>query len=204
VALKMSPEEFSRTYNVSRETISRLQIYHDLLIKWQKAINLISPKTLNDIWMRHFADSAQLSGMIPRNAIVSDLGSGAGFPAMILAVMRPDLKITLIESDSRKCEFLKNVSRETKCAVTIYNERIEKFLGKAAAPDFITARAFASLSDILEAVPDNCSKATLLLLKGKTALEEVKEAKRRFNFEFEDFASQTDPGARILKVSLRS
>lgn len=197
----MSPEEFARAYNVSRETISRLQIYHDLLVKWQKAINLVSPKTLEDVWARHFEDSAQLTSHIPQNAKITDLGSGAGFPALVLAIVRPDLKVSVIESDSRKCEFLKNVSRETKCALTVSNERVEKILGKDDVPDFITARAFASLSDILEMVPESCRTATFLLLKGKTALEEVTEARKRFDFECEDFASQTDPEARILKIS---
>ncbi len=202
--LKMSPEVFARTHNVSRETISRLQIYHDLLVKWQKAINLVSPKTLDDIWARHFTDSAQLARHIKSGARVVDLGSGAGFPGMVLAIMRPDLEMILIESDNRKSEFLKNVSRETKTPVTVSNERVEKILGaEDRVPDVITARAFAALPVILGMIPENCRGAELLLLKGKTALDEVAEAAKAFDFECVDMPSCTDGDARILKISFR-
>lgn len=200
----MSPEEFAFAHNVSRETISQLQIYHDLLVKWQKAINLVSPTTLDDIWARHFTDSTQLAGHIKPGALVADLGSGAGFPGMVLAIMRPDLKMILIESDNRKSEFLKNVSRETKTPVTIYNERVEKILGaEGKVPDIITARAFAPLTTILKMIPENCRGAELLLLKGKTALDEVAEAAKTFDFECSDMPSRTDNDAKILKISFR-
>lgn len=198
----MSPEEFARVHNVSRETISRLQIYHDLLVKWQKAINLVSSKTIEDVWLRHFTDSAQLAAHLRQGAQVADLGSGAGFPGMVLAIMRPDLKMILIESDNRKSEFLKNVSRETKTPVTIYNDRVEKILGvNGVNPDVITARAFAPLSTILAMIPENCQGTDLLLLKGKTALDEVAEAAKSFDFEYSDMPSRTDNDAKILKIS---
>jgi 16S rRNA (guanine527-N7)-methyltransferase len=206
----MSPEEFGKAFNVSRETISRLQVYHDQLVKWQKAVNLVSPKTIDDIWGRHFADSAQLAGVIPQNSKVADLGSGAGFPGLVLAVMRPDLQMKLIESDNKKSEFLKNVSRETKSTVAVLNDRVEKFLGQGeqnsgwGIPDFITARAFAPLVDIIEMIPENCRSATLLLLKGKTAMQEIQDAASRFEFNYEDFPSVTDSEARILKITFRS
>src|SRR5262245_1521225 len=108
----MQPEEFQKIWNVSRETFQRLEVYAELLKKWQRAINLLSPGTLENIWDRHFADSIQITNLIPMGMKkVVDLGSGAGFPAMVLSIARPDLDIHLIESDSRKCEFLKNVSR---------------------------------------------------------------------------------------------
>jgi 16S rRNA (guanine527-N7)-methyltransferase len=202
---EMSPEDFARTYNVSRETISRLQTYHDLLVKWQKAINLVSPKTIDNIWSRHFADSAQLSESIPQNSRVVDLGSGAGFPGLVLAVKRPELKVTLIESDNKKSEFLKNVSRETKSQAVVVNDRVENFLKQGGeAPDFITARAFAPLEKIIEMIPDNCRGAVLLLLKGKTAMDEIKDAANRFEFNYEDFASHTDSEARILRITFRN
>ncbi len=206
---KMSPskyggQEFASTYNVSRETIGRLQIYHDLLIKWQKAINLVSPKTLGEIWFRHFADSAQVSDHIPKNSSVADLGSGAGFPGLVLAIMRPDLEIHLIESDLRKSEFLKNVSRETKSTVKVYNDRVEKILGAGVMPAIITARAFAPLTEILEMIPENCRAAQLILLKGRMALEEAEEARKTHQFDMIDIASRTDPEGKILKISFRS
>ncbi len=198
----MSPEDFARAFNVSRETISRLQAYHDLLIKWQKAINLVSPKTLEDIWERHFADSAQLAIHIPENIKVADLGSGAGFPGLVLAVMRPDLEIHLVESDSRKCEFLKNVSRETKTKVQVHSNRVENIVA-GIAPGYITARAFAPLEELLGLIPESCRGAPLLLLKGRQAQEEAAAAARKFDFDMEDFPSLTDPDARILKIIFR-
>jgi 16S rRNA (guanine527-N7)-methyltransferase len=198
----MSPEKFLAAFNVSHETISRLQVYHDTLVKWQKAINLVSPKTMNEIWERHFADSAQLSVLIPEGASIADLGSGAGFPGLVLAVMRPDLQVSLIESDNRKSEFLKNVSRETKSPVTVYNDRVERVLS-SMTPQFFTARAFAPLTEILGMIPESCRGATLLLLKGKIAREEAEEAGKHFAFDFEEIASKTDPEARILKVTFR-
>ena len=99
--------------DVSREMREKLEIYHRLLLKWQKAINLISPRTIQEAWIRHFADSAQLTRYIPvasdvsrESSIVADLGSGAGFPGLVLAMLRDDLDIHLIESDQRKCQFL--------------------------------------------------------------------------------------------------
>jgi 16S rRNA (guanine527-N7)-methyltransferase len=197
----MSPENFARTFNVSRETISRLQTYHDLLVKWQKAINIVSPKTLDEIWERHFTDSAQIADRIPQNAKVADLGSGGGFPGLVLAIMRPDLEIHLIESDGRKSEFLKNVSRETKSSARVHNDRVENIL-EQVKPDIITARAFAPLAEILE-MAGGCPGARLLLLKGKMAMEEVEEARKKFNFDCADFPSQTEPGAKILEISCR-
>jgi 16S rRNA (guanine527-N7)-methyltransferase len=198
----MSPEEFAKAFDVSRETISRLQAYHDLLVKWQKAINIVSPKTLDEVWSRHFADSAQLAERIPQNAKVADLGSGGGFPGLVLAIMRPDLEIHLVESDLRKSEFLKNVSRETKSAARVHNDRVENIL-ESIGPDIITARAFAPLVEILE-MTKSVPGAPLLLLKGKMALEEVEEARKKFNFECADFPSRTEEGAKILEISNRS
>jgi 16S rRNA (guanine527-N7)-methyltransferase len=197
----MLPEDFAGAFNVSRETISRLQTYHDLLVKWQKAINIVSPKTLDDIWGRHFTDSAQIAERIPQNSKVADLGSGGGFPGLVLAIMRPDLEIHLIESDNRKSEFLKNVSRETKSAARVHNDRVENIL-EQLKPDIITARAFAPLVEILE-MAGACPGARLLLLKGKMAMEEVEEARKKFNFDCADFPSRTEPGAKILEISMR-
>lgn len=198
----MSPEEFAQAFDVSRETISRLQAYHDLLVKWQKAINIVSPKTLDEIWSRHFADSAQLAERIPQNAKVADLGSGGGFPGLVLAIMRPDLEMHLVESDLRKSEFLKNVSRETKSGARVHNDRAENVL-ESIGPGIITARAFAPLVEILE-MTKSVPGAPLLLLKGKMALEEVEEARKKFNFECADFPSSTEQGAKILEISNRS
>lgn len=114
--------------NVSRETEARLRQYQALLLKWQEKINLISPGTMKDSWARHFQDSLQILPLVPDGpARLYDLGSGAGFPGLVLAIARPDLAVTLIESDAKKCAFLQAVSRETGVKVTIDNCRIGKF-----------------------------------------------------------------------------
>ena len=139
--------------DVPRESIEKLDTYHALLLKWQKAINLISPKTIDDAWVRHFADSAQLSGYIPEGAkTIMDWGSGAGFPAMVLAMLRPSLDVHAVESDERKCQFMRTVSRETSVPIRIHTQRIEALELDSVNPDIITARALASVSVLLDYV----------------------------------------------------
>ena len=236
----MQPDDFQKLFDVSRESMARLAAYHALLLKWQKAINLVSPGTLETAWQRHFADSAQLSQFIPSSRPeasrseagvegspcssakegrsldfardedrggrddgvfrVADLGSGAGFPGLVLALLRPDLDVHLIESDERKAQFLKTVSRETGTAVTIHNARIEDVL-PSIAPDVITARAFASLADILQICAPVLAQNTglqMVLLKGQKAGEEIVAARQKFSFELASHSSQTDPMAQIL------
>jgi 16S rRNA (guanine527-N7)-methyltransferase len=199
----MQPEEFQTVFNVSRETLERLKTYEALLHKWQKAINLVSPESLKDSWQRHFADSAQLADLIPKNARVADLGSGAGFPGLVLAMLRPDLEIHLMESDGRKCEFLKNVSRETQTRITVHNDRVEK-IAESIRPDVITARAFAPLKDILaltESVAAQNAHLMYVLLKGRGAEEEVEEALKTYDFTNEYRPSSTEKDARILTIT---
>ncbi len=187
--------------DVSRETISRLELYKDLLIKWQRRYNLISPKSIDVLWERHFEDSLQLLRYISYecNTIV-DLGSGAGLPGMVLAIAathRP--QVTLIESDTNKCIFLENVSRETKVDVKIINGRIES--AKNIRGDLIVARGLASLSKLFEySEPLIKKNATLLFLKGERFENEVQEAKIKWNFDLEIFSSLTDSTGRILKI----
>jgi 16S rRNA (guanine527-N7)-methyltransferase len=198
----MQPEDFQNRFDVSRETLARLQTYHDLLLKWQRAINLVSPATIPEAWNRHFADSAQLSSLIAREARVADLGSGAGFPGLVLAVMRPDLEIHLIESDERKGQFLRTVSRETKTDVKIHTARIVNVIGEIA-PQVITARAFASLEEILEATESESIRNPELahiLLKGRGVEQEVEEAARNYSFAESYAPSVTDKDARILTI----
>lgn len=181
---------------------AKLKAYQALLLKWQKAINLVSPSTLDKAWHRHFHDSLQLASFVPRETSVADLGSGAGFPGLVLAIARPDLKVHLIESDERKGQFLKTVSRETQTVVQIHTARVEKLLPDLQV-DIITARAFASLESICDYVTVAAEKnpaLTMLLLKGRDAAQEIKEARRSYNFDVETIPSQTEEGAFILKV----
>ena len=193
--------------DVSRETREKLEIYHALLLKWQKAINLVSPKTIDEAWMRHFADSAQIDHHIPfdvsrESRIVFDLGSGAGFPGLVLAIMRPDLRVRLIESDERKCQFLKTVSRETNVNVMVHNSRIED-VQSDICPDLITARALADLKTLLEYIePWSLASPNLqcLFLKGARVDDELEEARKHFFFDCEQLPSLSDRQARILHL----
>ncbi len=191
---------------VSRETLERLQVYHGLLIKWQEKINLVSPATIPEAWERHFIDSAQLLPYLsPMPSTLYDLGCGAGFPGLVLAIMRPDLAVTLIESDAKKCAFLQTVSRETGVPVTIQNSRIEAATEKLLPPDFITARALASLTELLNYVRpwlEQRPDMRLIFPKGAQFQTEIDAAKEAgWAFDMIEKPSQTDKSARILLLS---
>lgn len=193
----MTPEDLQKSTGVSRETLARLEIYAALLQKWQKAINLVGPATLPDLWRRHMLDSAQLFPLIPPHARrLADFGSGAGFPGLVLAIMgAPD--VHLIESDQRKCVFLDTVARETGTTVTIHRKRLEDIAGLNA--DVITARALAPLTKLLEyAQPLAQKDAICLFLKGQTADTELTEAKSVWYIEAETQPSATDHAASVL------
>lgn len=188
---------------VSRETLDRLRRYHALLLKWQEKINLVSPYTIPQAWERHFEDSAQVAPLLPAgiNALY-DLGSGAGFPGLVLAIMRPDISVTLIESDAKKCAFLQTVSRETNTAVAIQNIRIESASQALPAPDLVTARALSSLSELLDyAAPWLAQKPDIVFIfpKGAGAQGEIEAAKSAgWTFDLTEIKSETEAGARIL------
>lgn len=189
---------------VSRETRERLAAYEALLHKWQKTLNLVGPATLPEAQQRHFTDSAQLLPLIPAQAkTLFDLGSGAGFPGLVLAILRPDLAVHLVESDERKAMFLRTVSRETGVPVTVHDSRIES-LQIDAQPDIISARALAALDRLLGwCAPWAAANPDLVMIfpKGKNAAEETENAQTNYSFAVDEYASQTDPAARILRVS---
>ncbi len=188
--------------SVSRETQERLKTYLALLEKWQAKINLVSPATLPDAWERHFVDSAQLEPLIPNEAeTLYDLGCGAGFPGLVLAILRPALSVSLIESDSKKCAFLQTVSRETGVAVMVENNRIEAAAARLPAPDVITARALASLAKLLDyCAPWIAANPDLVLIfpKGAQAQAEIDEAAQKWDFLIETSQSSTDAAGQIL------
>lgn len=195
-------KDFDTLFDVSRETFDKISTYHALLLKWNKAINLVSPKTLDEAWHRHFIDSAQVSQYIPQGTkIYADLGCGGGFPGLVVAMMRPELSVHLVESDERKCQFMRTVVRETGLSnVTIHTKRIEHAYDDVA-PDFITARALASLKELLiycmpwvEKNPD----LGFAFMKGMRADEEIAEAQENTLFEYENYGSITDKHARIV------
>jgi 16S rRNA (guanine527-N7)-methyltransferase len=200
-------EDFARAFDVSRETIVKLRTYAELLAQWQKTINLVAPGTLPDIWSRHFADSAQLLALAPPDAKRwLDLGSGAGFPGLVVALMlaeRPEARVALIESDTRKAAFLAEVARRTGAPVDIFPRRIENSAtqAKLAPVDVITARALAPLPRLLELAQPYFSTATVgLFPKGREAAAEVEAARAAWNFTSALEPSSTDKDSRIVVV----
>lgn len=181
--------QFAAACPVSDEILEKLSRYHALLLKWQKAINLVSSSTLSDLWRRHFLDSAQLAPLLPgRAGTLVDLGSGAGFPGMVLAMMCPDVAVHLIESDTRKCAFLRAASRETSTPVSIHNVRIAQITGsdEIPVPDVVTARALAELKTLLDyAYPWALKNPALemLFLKGAKAGQEICAAQKAYQFD---------------------
>lgn len=190
--------------DVSRETSERLAIYLKLLRRWNKKINLVAPATLKDAASRHFDDSLQLIEHAPEGAKKwIDLGSGGGFPGLVIAIdaadRRPDLFVTLVESDQRKSVFLRTVLRETGVKAQVLSERIESI--PAAPHDVISARALAPLAPLLRLSERFLSaNTTCLFLKGRKHQEELAEAAQHWHFTHEAVASQTDPESALLIV----
>jgi len=193
----MTRDQFLSAFPVSRETAERLQSYADLLVKWQAKINLVGPATIPDLWRRHFLDSAQLQRLLPAGPIL-DLGSGAGFPGMVLAILRDD-PVHLVESDARKCAFLREVARLTNAAATIHNCRIESLSPFPVTA--VTARALASVASLLSLAEGFLSPSTeCLFLKGEKLEDELTEAAKDWKMTTERIQSLSDPQGIILRV----
>lgn len=197
-------DRFQTAFNVSRETMQRLKTYESLLLRWNPAINLVSNATLPHIWDRHFADSAQIWDMrsdSARNWL--DLGSGAGFPGLVIAVLAaeqaPDLHVTLVESDARKATFLANTAREMQIDVTIHTERAENLVPQDA--DIISARALAPLNKLLGyAARHRSGRSICLFPKGANHDCELTQARKCWTFDLQKTPSKTGSGGVILKI----
>lgn len=207
-------DAFASTFKVSRETLRRLNLYESALRLWQPKINLIANATLDTVWQRHFADSAQLLALVPAGAkSVVDLGSGAGFPGLVLAILLAGAaedagqglspRVTLVESDGRKCAFLREVARQTGTAVDILSTRIENpetqaKLGKA---DVITARALAPVDRLLGlAAPLFGDETVGLFLKGRGVSAEIEAARALWAFDVALVGSLTADDANIVVI----
>jgi 16S rRNA (guanine527-N7)-methyltransferase len=186
--------------NVSRETHERFSRFHDLLIRWQNKINLISPDTVNDIWNRHILDSLQLANFISdRSKKIVDMGAGAGFPGLILAIYGYE-NVTLIESDAKKISFLKEASRITSTVVSLEHKRLEEV--KLSSPDFILARACSELSSLLEYASLFIShETTCLFHKGKNYSKEIEDANEEWQFDHTLLPSVTSDQGVIVQLS---
>lgn len=195
----MTPAAFQAATGVSRETLDRLTLYADLLVKWQKKINLVGPATIPDLWRRHMLDSAQLWSYLPEGLPrLVDIGSGAGFPGLVLAIMGvPDVHV--IESDQRKCTFMREVARQTGAQVTVHTRRIEQVRDMTAP--VVTARALAPLPKLIElAAPLLDDGGQMLFLKGQNIGEELTEARKIWIFEDNRSPSQSDPSGFVLRL----
>lgn len=233
MSLDVSRESFARETgigNVSRESFERLTHYLEMLEKWQRAVNIVSPSTLPEAWQRHFVDSAQLGPLLDLGEVLAmrqrrmnaspvcyagealddgrvtlfDFGSGGGFPGLVLAMLYPEhLTVHLVESDQKKCSFIAAVSRETNVGVSIHNVRIESLVTDAV-PDIITARALADLDLLLKYAAPWAKKnpdLVLVLPKGEKYAGELQNAGAQRFAQCEEFASRTDKNARILRIS---
>jgi 16S rRNA (guanine527-N7)-methyltransferase len=194
------PEALLAIADVSHETIARLEAFAALLRKWQRAENLVAPSTLDKIWTRHIADSAQLAVLFPELRWV-DLGSGGGFPGLVVAIMNAQ-HVHLVESNRRKCAFLRAAIHETGAPATVHEGRIEVALASWRKPvDRISARALASLSDLLRlAEPLLAQGIPAAFLKGMEYRREIVEAERDWFLDIEVIPSRIAGSGAILDV----
>lgn len=200
--------DFLRQFPVSRETLAALRCHVDLLAKWQKRINLIGAATLPDVWRRHVLDSAQLLPLTPESAKVwTDLGSGGGFPGLVLAALlayeHPERRARchLVESDSRKAAFLRESARVMGVPVTVHAQRIETLAGWPS--DVVTARAVAGIETLLRhARPFIHPETVLVLPRGRIYAAELTLLEKYRTVRCEAVASLTDPAARIFRIQI--
>lgn len=196
----MTPEEFQGETGVSRETLERLEIYAELLETWQRRLNLVGPKTLPDKWHRHFFDSAQIFDLLPNNArVLIDLGSGAGFPGLVLSIMGVP-ETHLVEADQRKAAFLREVARETDAAAEVHACRAEAI--RDLTGDVITARALAPMKKLLPLCKKFTRKDSVVLLpKGQHVDDELTECAIPANICLDRTESRTNPDGSILRLT---
>ncbi len=196
--------DFARDIDVSRETLDALTLYADQLAKWQKAKNLVANSTLEDRWRRHFLDSAQLYPLIRKyhpkgNLTLLDIGSGAGFPGLVLSIMGLG-SVELVESNGRKCVFMNQVARATAAPAKALNERIEALPPRQV--DIICSRACAKVVQLLDWSEPFISETTeMWLLKGEGAEEELTQAAASWNMSVERFDSLSSSTGTILRLS---
>lgn len=195
----MSKDLFLEHIDVSRETLERLELYAALLEKWQKKINLVSKKTIPDLWTRHFLDSAQLFQHLPSpDSKILDLGSGAGFPGLILSILGAR-NVSLVDSDSRKCAFMREAARQTESPVTVFELRIESL--PPTTYDVVTSRACADLNVLLELSSTyRHPESICLFLKGRHYKEELTTAKKSWKLRETLIPSLSDDEGTILRL----
>ncbi|HVV65392.1 MAG TPA: 16S rRNA (guanine(527)-N(7))-methyltransferase RsmG [Rhizomicrobium sp.] len=198
---EFAAEDFAAAAGVSRETLARFKAYVELLRDWNARHNLVSAASLEDVWRRHVWDSAQLAALIPSTATcLVDLGSGAGFPGLVLATLMSDrVRVTLYEATAKKCAFLRDVAGRLKLNVDIRNRRIED--AEDEFFDVVTARACSPLAKLLGYAQHFAGPRTIcLFLKGQNVGDELTEARKYWKMQLQQHPSLTDPSGRILEI----
>ncbi len=201
-----SPNAIVERLNVSRETLDRLALITELLEKWNPKINLVSKTTLDDIWNRHILDSIEVYECAlnhKEHGVWVDIGSGGGFPGLVVAMLNAEAgypwRLSMIESDVRKCTFLRTVLRETGVQAVVETSRIEESEPQNA--DILSARALSDLSKLLEFSDYHLKlDGTAIFPKGTSWKKEVLEAQKTWNFKYEVTTSDTQPGSVILNI----
>jgi 16S rRNA (guanine527-N7)-methyltransferase len=202
--MDLDVEFFIKKFNVSRETIEKLNKYKDFLLSSNKHLNLIGKTTENQIFSRHFVDSAQIYDLIEDKSEIIDLGSGAGFPGVVLKILMDNNKIagnlTLIDKSPKKCKFLQNLSVKLDLTLKIVNLKIENF--KFNKISTLVSRAFKKTVDTIDILfKNNDQIRNIILIKGKTYQQEIEEAKKKYTFDVEKFRSITSDESYIIKIS---
>ncbi len=199
-------KNFEESINVSRETWARLRHYADIVRKWQKTINLISPSTVGDLWDRHILDSLQIWSLDSNPKTWVDMGSGAGFPGIVTAICLAEQEagwVYLIESNQKKAAFLRTVIVETGARASVHPVRVADAFDIAPEIDAISARALASLNDLLEMSEPwflRNEKLATYLHKGRDYQLEIELARSRWAFNLVKYDSQIQDGSVILQI----
>lgn len=189
--------------NVSRETFAKLKTYESLLVSWNKKVNLVAESTISHLWSRHFIDSMQLLNYAPVEMKWLDIGSGAGFPGLVLAVIakekQPNAEFVLIEPSSKKRRFLGVVAKQIGIQVKVLGMKCENVEPQRA--NIVTARAVAPLPKLLKMTVRHLAKnGTLIFPKGRNRELEIKAARSEWNFDLEEIPSVTDQKSAILII----
>ncbi|XDZ71917.1 16S rRNA (guanine(527)-N(7))-methyltransferase RsmG [Alphaproteobacteria bacterium LSUCC0744] len=195
----MTPDDVARLLNVSRETIDKFRAYLTLLEKWQMRINLVANSTLAEAWRRHILDSGQLAAFYPpQTKNIMDVGSGAGFPGLVLAIMG-GVTVDLVESDQRKAVFLSTVIRELDLPAKVHNQRIETL--PQLLPDVITARALAPVPKLLKLIENQLSpESVCLFLKGAAVQDELTNLQTYSTMDATTHPSLSGPTGVVLEL----
>ena len=197
---------FNRITQVSRETITSLKKYEDILIQANQSLNLIGNSTIKEIWTRHFLDSAQVIDFIDKNdKTLIDLGSGAGFPGLVLAITSKDrkipLKIKLIEKSPKKAKFLKKLIDELYLDAEVINKNIFEY-PKKMSDDVFIARAFKPLKIILELIHNKAENwKKIFIFLGKTGKNELLQASKNWDIEYKQRVSVTSSDSIVIEIN---